>query len=107
VTPGETEAPGSGSGPVARSVTWLLRNRRTGGITVVQWPNVPLGAFLTAEVALRFVRSGGDAAGVLRVVAVVALLGWAADEVARGVNPFRRMLGAAVALATIVGLVLH
>ena len=98
---------GEDSGPLARSVNWHLRNRRTGGLTVAQWPNLPLGAFLAAEIALRFVRSGDRAATVLRAVAVVALLLWAADEIARGVNPFRRMLGAAVALATIAGLLLH
>jgi hypothetical protein len=101
------KTPREDSGPLARSVTWLLCNRRTGRITVVQWPNLPLYAFLAAEVALRFVRSGDPAAHALRVVAVAALLLWAADEIARGVNPFRRMLGAAVALATIAGLVLH
>jgi hypothetical protein len=99
--------PGEHSAPLARSVTWLLRNRRTGGITVAQWPNLPLYAFLASEIALRFVRSGDRAAPALRAVAVVAILVWAADEIARGVNPFRRMLGAAVALATITGLVLH
>jgi hypothetical protein len=107
VTAGEREAPEPEPGPVARALTWLLRNRRTGGITVAQWPNLPLGTFAAAEVAQRFVRSGGRAASALRVVAVVALLLWAALEITRGVNPFRRILGGAVAVATIAALVVH
>jgi len=107
MTAGEAEATGEESGPLARMFAWLLRNRRTGGITVTQWPNLPLAVFLAAEVALRFVRAGDRAANVLRLVAVVALLVWAADEIARGVNPFRRILGATVALATVALLVLH
>ena len=107
MTSGETEEPDPESGPVARALTWLLLNRRTGGITVAQWPNLPLGAFVAAEVALRFVRSGGRAASTLRVAAAAALLLWAALEIARGVNPFRRILGGAVAVATIAALVVH
>jgi hypothetical protein len=38
------------------------------------------------------------------VVAGVALFCWAGDEVIRGVNPFRRMLGAAVLAALVIGL---
>jgi hypothetical protein len=37
----------------------------------------------------------------------LALLVWALDEVARGVNPFRRMLGVVVLGAAIAGLALR
>lgn len=38
----------------------------------------------------------------LRAVGSLALVVWAVDEVARGVNPFRRMLGAGVLLSAAV-----
>ncbi|MGA7689353.1 MAG: hypothetical protein WCA29_09000 [Jiangellales bacterium] len=42
---------------------------------------------------------------VLDVVATGALLVWALDEVVRGVNTFRQMLGAGVLLFVLTGLV--
>jgi hypothetical protein len=75
-------------------VNWLFRNRQTGEITVVQWPNAALGLFVvTSIVGLVFDPSGGSATA-LRLVARGALVVWAADELLRGVNPFRRALGA-------------
>ena len=40
----------------------------------------------------------------LRVVATVALSWWAVDEVIRGVNPWRRLLGAVVFAGLVVSL---
>jgi|HubBroStandDraft_1064217.scaffolds.fasta_scaffold320100_2 hypothetical protein len=104
MTAGAEEPP---DGPVARSIRWLFGNRRTGRITIAQWPNVALSVFIVAEVALRFVRSPNRAEPVLRVIAVAALVVWSADEILRGVNPFRRLLGAAVLLAMIADLALR
>ncbi len=75
---------------------WLFRDRRTGGITIAQVPNAALLVWLGATVLglLWSPRPGGY--DVLRIVATTGLVVWAADEVLRGVNPFRRMLGAAV-----------
>jgi hypothetical protein len=89
---------------VAGVIDWMFRNRRTGGLTVAQLPNASLGVFLVAT-ALRLVASqrGGFRTAV-EVVAGVALFCWAGDEVIRGVNPFRRMLGAAVLAALVIGL---
>lgn len=70
---------------------------------LAQAPNAPLlvaiAAWLVAAIA-----DGGleDAA---RVVFRVALAIWALDELLRGVNWFRRLLGAVVLVALIVGLV--
>jgi hypothetical protein len=100
---GGTPPPNS-AGWVRRSVDWLFRNRRTGAITVAQLPNLPLGVFIAAEIVERLAHSASRAATVLRVVAVVALLLWAADEIVRGVNPFRRILGAVVLLLTVASL---
>ena len=77
-------------------IDWLFRDRHTGRIVIAQVPNLPLGLFLVAS-ALRwlFDPSGGVRTG-LGVMATAGLLWWAVDEVARGVNPWRRLLGGAV-----------
>jgi hypothetical protein len=90
-----------------RTLRWLLVNRSTGRLTVVQWPNVPLALFLLVSVVSRIVHPSGDAAMFFRVLGVVALTAWALDELVRGVNPFRRILGAAVLAATVADLVLR
>ncbi len=77
-------------------VDWLFRNRGTGGITVAQVPNVSLCIFLVATALRLIVRPAGAVLTVLDVVAELSLAFWAVDELARGVNPFRRLLGAAV-----------
>jgi hypothetical protein len=75
---------------------WLFRNRSTGEITVGQLPNAPLWVFIVAW-GLALVLDPGGALGTgLDVVAGAALLIWAGDEILRGVNPFRRLLGAVV-----------
>jgi hypothetical protein len=86
-------------------VDWLFRDRRTGRIVVAQWPNVSLGIFLAAAAIRRLSEPAGTAGTIVDVVATGALLWWAADEVLRGVNPWRRILGVVVGGATLVGLV--
>ncbi len=81
---------------------WLFRNRKTGHITVGQFPNLALGLFLAATVARWLVGPGGRFSGALGAVATGALLWWAADELLRGVNPWRRLLGAAILTAQTV-----
>jgi len=85
-------------------VDWLFRSRVTGRITVAQLPNAALLVWLAATVLARFwdPRVGGQ--DVLRWVSTGALVVWAGDEVLRGVNPFRRMLGAGVLIWTAVSL---
>ncbi|HMJ37221.1 MAG TPA: hypothetical protein VK501_25175 [Baekduia sp.] len=61
---------------------------------LVQLPNVPLIVALVAAALSRLV--DGAAHDVARVVFYAALAVWAADELARGSNAFRRALGAAV-----------
>ncbi len=85
-------------------IDWLFRNRTTGTITVAQFPNLSLAIFLGA-VAFRWVADPtGTLATVVEVVATGSLVWWALDEVIRGVNPFRRLLGATVLLAIAVGM---
>lgn len=78
-----------------RWLDWLLRSRETGRITVAQPPNLLLIGFFAAWLVGRFATTG-SVARTAGIVAHGCLALWAADELLRGVNPFRRMLGAAV-----------
>jgi hypothetical protein len=83
-------------------VEWLFRNRTTGRLTIAQFPNAALGLFLVAA-TLRWVFDPTGSVGVaLDVVATGALIWWSVDEMARGVNPWRRLLGGAVLVGQIV-----
>jgi hypothetical protein len=86
-------------------VDWLFRDRTTGRIVIAQWPNLSFGIFLVASVVRRLADPAGTVGTVVAVVATGALLWWAVDEIVRGVNPWRRILGAVVGGATLVGLV--
>lgn len=79
----------------------MFRSRKTGWITVAQLPNWPLGVWLLASLVMWLAHPQGWVRAVLVVVASAALALWAGDEVVRGVNPFRRLLG----LATLAWLV--
>jgi hypothetical protein len=85
-------------------LNWLFRNRRTGEITVAQAPNLALGTFFVAFFANRLFNPSGTAGTVLTVIQTGALAIWALDELLRGVNPFRRMLGGAFVVWILVSL---
>ncbi|QGG96366.1 hypothetical protein [Actinomarinicola tropica] len=74
-------------------IDWLLRSRETGEIVVAQPPNVRNLVFVAATLG-SWVLPDPRWRDRARSVATVALAAWAADEVVRGVNPFRRLLGA-------------
>ena len=82
---------------------WLFRNRATGEYTIAQFPNASLGIFLLTFV-LRIVVRHGTVHDVLSVVGTVALLWWSLDELFRGVNPWRRFLGAGMLLVVLASL---
>jgi hypothetical protein len=84
---------------------WLFRNRKTGRITVAQFPNAALGVFLVASVLRRLLDPAGWLDTTLVVIATGSLIWWAADELLRGVNPWRRLLGAGVLAGQLVNLV--
>ena len=92
-TPDATRAQEGGSSKFRRMVRWMFVNRRKGGITVAQWPNVALSVFIALSVARRLNIAKGTPQTTLRLLSVVAILVWAADELIRGVSPFRRILG--------------
>lgn len=88
------------------ALEWLFRNRETGELTIAQRPNGPLLVVLAAW-ALRWVLDPSGAVDtVLAVTAGVALVIWALDELIRGVNPWRRLLGGAVLAGQLLGLAL-
>ena len=81
---------------VVEVVDWALPDRRTGRIVVAQWPITALIVWMAASVVLALSDPDGTWGLALRGVATVALSWWAADEVVRGVNPWRRLLGTVV-----------
>jgi hypothetical protein len=81
---------------------WMFRDRTTGAFVVAQFPNVAILVWLgTTVVGLV---TSGTAHSVGTWVGTGALAFWAGDELVRGVNPFRRMLGAVVLVWIVVGL---
>jgi len=86
-------------------VTWLFRNRSTGRITVAQRPNLSLIVFALCFSARWLFSPVGMTAAVITIIGVAALLWWSFDEILRGANPFRRILGAGVLAVTLLALV--
>ena len=84
-----------------RAFDWVFRSREDGRIVVAQFPNPALAVFLVATLIDRFLEPEGGIGDVVHLFGTVALAVWAGDEVVRGVNPFRRALGA-VMLALLV-----
>ena len=74
---------------------WLFTDRTDGRIVVEQWPNLALWIFLAALVIETFVRQG-TTGSIVRIAGVASLTWWAVDEILRGANPWRRLLGGAV-----------
>jgi hypothetical protein len=71
---------------------WMFRSRETGRVTLGQFPNLEQKIFTGATLVGVLLPASKLRTGV-GVVAVLALVIWAIDEMARGVNPFRRILG--------------
>ena len=86
-------------------VDFCFRSRVTGRITIAQLPNVALWIFLVTVVLRRVVNPGDRGRTAIDAVAVAALAWWAVDEVLRGVNPWRRVLGLGGCAAALAGLV--
>ncbi len=71
-------------------------DRETGRYVLGQFPNPPIIIFVVARVLAWATGAVGTWGSILYWVGTGALAWWAADELLRGVNPFRRMLGAVV-----------
>jgi hypothetical protein len=93
-------------GPIRRAIDWMFRDRTTGSITIAQWPNRPLWLFGGLSAVAWLGRGYEALAPWLSIAADLALTWWALDELLRGVNPWRRLLGAATlaGLATLITL---
>jgi hypothetical protein len=79
-----------------RFVQWFFRSRETGVITFAQAPNLVLWVVIAAGVLVQVFPSERRWSFALEFVFKGGLLIWALDELFRGVNPWRRCLGAAV-----------
>ena len=75
---------------------WFFRNRQTGAITIAQAPNPALWIVIVGSVLVWTWHPLGRLDGALEIVVKGGLFVWAIDEVLRGVNPWRRCLGAVV-----------
>ena len=82
-----------------RAFRWFFTDRTTGRIVIGQTPNLALTVFVCAAAADYMLKPGAAAGLALRGVKVASLTIWAVDEVVRGVNPWRRTLGAATLAA--------
>jgi hypothetical protein len=102
MAPTEGIEPKSSSG--RRVIRWMFASRQSGRLTVAQWPNIWLWIFVILTVGLHVLHPRGSAGHLIRVLADVTLLVWAGDELLRGVNPFRRVLGLFVMAITIYNL---
>ena len=86
------------------SPRWWFTSRATGRIVLAQVPNLALVVFLLAAAAGRLIDGHHQAAGVLSDVASGAIVFWSLDEIVRGVNPWRRVLGIVVLTASVVSI---
>ncbi len=79
-----------------RFVDWCFRNRQTGEITVGQPPNAPVVICVIAFGSRWLFHPPGMLSTALGAIGTGAAVFWAGDELLRGVNPWRRVIGAAV-----------
>jgi hypothetical protein len=85
------------------------RDLKIRSYTVGQFPNTPLWIALAAFLIALLTSEGSAVNNLARAVFYVALTVWAYEELAKGVNGFRRSLGAvalvliAISIARAVG----
>ena len=75
------------------SLRWWFENRETGETTVAQFPNWPLFAILAGWMVRAIADESSDLYRYTGGAITVLWLYWGADELIRGVNPWRRLLG--------------
>lgn len=95
-----TPDPSSG---INRFIDWWFRDRRTGALVFGQFPNPALWVWLACLALQSFGDLTGDAALLVRGAGRAALAIWALDEIVRGCNPFRRVLGGVVLTVSAIG----
>lgn len=83
--------------PIPRwGVRWWFEDRTTGRITIAQFPNWPIFAVAGAWVVERIAEENSSVADAAGIATTALWVFWGTDELLRGVNPWRRLLGAAV-----------
>lgn len=90
--------------PLQRTSRWLFATGPEGRIVIGQAPNPALWVWIVATLWRIAVQPTGPSRTLVEGIATGGLLAWALDEVFRGVNRFRRLLGFAVLIPTLVGL---
>ncbi len=80
------------------SPRYFFEDRETGKITIAQFPNWPLFAIAGGWLVGALAADGSTLERVAHIAVVLLWLYWGADELVRGVNPWRRLLGAGVIL---------
>jgi len=88
-----------------KAIDWAFRSRETGRIAIVQWPNVTLIVFVVARALDGLLDPRTRWSTVLSGVGTVAIVWWSVDELVRGVNPWRRLLGAGMLVVQVIPLV--
>lgn len=83
---------------------WWFRDRH-GRVVIAQPPNLTLWVWIVATAVRVLLDPTGAIGTAVRVVGVAALLAWALDEIVRGVNPWRRLLGVVVFAGQVAALV--
>ena len=63
----KTIGQGSNFSRFRRAAQWMFVNRRTGAITIAQWPNVALSVFIGLSIAQRFTIPKGIPKATLRL----------------------------------------
>lgn len=84
---------------------WWFENRDTGEITVAQFPNWPLWGIVALWAARHALTDGSTAHDVAGWAIRALWLVWGVDELVRGVNPWRRLLGSVVIVWQVVAIV--
>jgi hypothetical protein len=84
------------------AIDWFLRSRDDGTIVLGQRPNARALAWMAAW-SLSRVAPAGPFRRSLETAAAAILVLWALDELLRGVNPFRRSVGALAMAAVAAG----
>jgi hypothetical protein len=84
---------------------WFFRDRRTGKILIAHVPNLPILLWMGTVLARQLTEQGTTADMLLAWAGSFTLAWWALDEVVRGVNPWRRVLGLAGCIAVVVGVI--
>ena len=87
------------------SFRWWFESRETGRITIAQFPNWPLFAIGAGWLVRLVVNESSGVYGFAGGSITVLWLFWGADELIRGANPFRRLLGTLVIAWQLIGYV--